>query len=663
VGGRKIRETLGKDLMASSHDHSDEVEDAAALLQACSALLDSGNAEQAISCFGALVDRFRLAQDPALRKEVPRALIGKGASLLAADRLADAEAVLAEVRVSCEAVPDTVAALGSARLSIARLLVRRERKLFRERRHKEAIDVADYLLSGYDHDPPPENVELVVEAKMLRSAALAASGQVDAGISGLDSLVAEYEGPGGSAVRKVVANALYRKAGLLERAGDRADAIATYEEVLARFGGYGEEFGRVLADALLAELELLEREERLEDALRLLDELIRRFDVTPPHGRPLVAVNSRLRKLALLQTLERPMDALVVADEVVERYGDASAPDVRVRVAMALNDKAELLFYLDELNAALTTLNELARRFEHATEAELRSQLARGRCATAVVLTRLGQWERALAVDEEVVERYSDMHEPQVEELVATALSRRAAALQEHDRLDEAIDCWREVIERYGRADSPALRKLSGRALAEALELLWLTGRTGEMAELNEQTRNELPAGDEDSQLHSARAAAIHVAMLTEARRSEEAIEAADALARRFPEPTNPELKGQLAQTIANKVLALSELGRQQEAQSAQEDLLARFGEEALKAFAGHAQHAAHIEGAEAQHAASLYSMAWFLNGLDRTQEALTVIADLLQNYQVEDADAPLAKVITAAEALRAEIQSGRRPQ
>jgi tetratricopeptide (TPR) repeat protein len=110
---------------------------------------------------------------------------------------------------------------------------------------------------------------------------------------------------------------------------------------------------------------------------------------------------------------------------------------------------------------------------------------------------------------------------------------------------------------------------------------------------------------------------------------------------------------------LSNKVLALSSLGRHEDAESTQQMLLARFGEDALEIFTEHAQHAREVEGprAEAQHAASLYSRAWCLNGLGRRPEALIVLRGLLESYEAAEEEA-IATVVAGARELREEIAS-----
>jgi tetratricopeptide (TPR) repeat protein len=644
--------------MATEDEHLNAVIAAEGRIRECSAFLSSGDAQRALSGFEALLEEHGQSSVPEIRRQARRALVGRGASLLQLGRLADAQVAFLEAQSGAKDAPDPSAALATTRRTIVRLLLRRERTLLREDRHKQAIEVADCLLSSYAAELPSEHLELVIEAKMLRCAALAAGGEVNVGVAGLNALVKQYGQVETPAVRKVLANACNRKGDLLAAAGDSTGAIEGHDQALSLIGEGGEEFALVHANALLAKLTILENDERLEDALEVEDDLIVRFDENPPDQRPLVVINARFRKIRLLQRLTRRDEAIAVCDELVEHYGEDADIEIRFKVAVALDDKADLLFEDDRYEATVAVLNEIERRFKDADDDRLQGVLARGLRAKALALQRLGRWESAIAADEQLVEHYGHLHDPEIGTYVAGALCHRAAVLQENKRTDEALACWGDVIVRYRGTDVPATRRLLARAFGGKLELLWLTGQTDEMGPLAQQMIDEVRPDDDDGQLQLARALSFQVAMLGDTQRYEETIDAADAMVTRFPDPTDPGLQRQIAQTLVNKVLALGELGRHEEAEATQQDILARFGEEALEIFTEHAGHAEEVDGprAEAQRAASLYSRAWFLNGLGRTPEALAVLDGLL-DYDAGDNES-IAKVIAGAHALREEIQS-----
>jgi NAD(P)-dependent dehydrogenase (short-subunit alcohol dehydrogenase family) len=137
-----------------------------------------------------------------------------------------------------------------------------------------------------------------------------------------------------------------------------------------------------------------------------------------------------------------------------------------------------------------------------------------------------------------------------------------------------------------------------------------------------ERAENETEPQD---QVLLARGLAAKGAALVNAGRSREGIEVLDELASRLKDPPEPQLRALLALSLMNKSLALGQLARHDELEAVQQDMVNRFGEDALQLVEMHAGHCASTAGTPAreQLAAMLYSKAWMLAALDRTQEAL----------------------------------------
>jgi tetratricopeptide (TPR) repeat protein len=414
-------------------------------------------------------------------------------------------------------------------------------------------------------------------------------------------------------------------------------------------------------DSLLDEIGSLRDAGRIEDALTLNEELIRRYDSSPPEDRPLVALNARLRKVDLLRTLARSDEAIAVCDEVVERFGACATPSARWRVARSLDDKAELLLAAGKLEQGVEALIELDTRFADDTNPDRRmaATLAWGLDAKAGVLERLGNIEAAHGADDELIARYGCDTNGGAAYHVARALSRRAEHLQAGGRAEEALGTWDDVFRHSDRSENAELKKLRGRALSEKLELLGLLGRKDEMASLADQMVAAADLGDALGERQLAQGLSVRAALLVDGGRYEDGIEVIDWLARRFAGSTDSAIRRQLMQSAMNKALALSRLGRDYETEAVQQDLLERFGEEALELAGEHAGHAAAVEGheAELQRVASLYSRAWFLHNLGRREEAIVVLNGILDNDAEEPDDERLGEVIEAVRELREEIE------
>ena len=101
-------------------------------------------------------------------------------------------------------------------------------------------------------------------------------------------------------------------------------------------------------------------------------------------------------------------------------------------------------------------------------------------------------------------------------------------------------------------------------------------------------------------------------------------------------------MREQVAVTLANKIAWLFQDGRLEEAEAAQEDLAARFGESALAAFdAIVARYGADADpGLRSQGAVVMLNKAALLTQLGRHQEALAVTEQLIDRFEEEEDEA-----------------------
>jgi tetratricopeptide (TPR) repeat protein len=128
------------------------------------------------------------------------------------------------------------------------------------------------------------------------------------------------------AIREQVAKALTNKAFTLGQLNRAADALAVYDDVVARFGDAPEPAIREqVAKALANKAFALGQLDRAADALPAYDELVVRFgDAPEPVLREQVA-KALVNKAITLGRLERPTEALATYDEVIARFGDTAS--------------------------------------------------------------------------------------------------------------------------------------------------------------------------------------------------------------------------------------------------------------------------------------------------------------------------------------------------
>lgn len=134
--------------------------------------------------------------------------------------------------------------------------------------------------------------------------------------------------------------------------------------------------------------------------------------------------------------------------------------------------------------------------------------------------------------------------------------------------------------------------------------------------------------------------------------RYEDAIETFDGLIIRFEDAGEPELRRLVAIGLINKSMALERLGRQQECLTVHEDMVARFGEEALMAFDEFIKRFGRTAEPEIreQLASALYNKAWILSELDRGDEALPVLAKLIASFKNHESLRVQLTVVRACE-------------
>jgi tetratricopeptide (TPR) repeat protein len=377
-----------------------------------------------------------------------------------------------------------------------------------------------------------------------------------------------------------------------------------------------------------------------------------------------------------LSAIGHNQEAVGCFEQLLERFPDAEERNLRKKVVLAIGKKGVMLARLDRFvdadaafDAWILGANEVPdvqRALEQRFDVIVRVLYARIRVLSdagnkAIALLRLGRWEAAVAVDDELSTRFADATEPELTETVARALCNKAAALCKGQQIERSVDVWGEVVERYGEATSPPLRRLVARALSEKAELLMLTGRRDEAIGLAEEMIARAgDATDPQSMVLVARGLAAKGAALVAEDRYEEGIVVLNSLVDRFEDSAELGLRGQVALALVNKVLALERLGRIEEAERVQQDVLTRFGEEALSVFEAHTGHCENAPGPHGreQLASALYSQAWFLGALGRTEEALPMLTDIIERFEGEQ-NPTIQTAVARARAVREEIIAG----
>jgi tetratricopeptide (TPR) repeat protein len=171
--------------------------------------------------------------------------------------------------------------------------------------------------------------------------ALGETGRPAEAIAVYEDVVARFGNSDDPVLREQVANALFNKGVALGQMGRPAEAIAVYDDVLARFGDSDDPVLRErVASALVNKGVALGKTGRGDEAIAAYDDVVARFgDSDDPVLRKPVA-KALVNKAFALGQMGRPAEAMAVYDDVVARFGNSDDPVLREQVARALVNMA-----------------------------------------------------------------------------------------------------------------------------------------------------------------------------------------------------------------------------------------------------------------------------------------------------------------------------------
>ena len=255
--------------------------------------------------------------------------------------------------------------------------------------------------------------------------------------------------------------------------GNVEEAIAVYDEVIARFGSATEvQVRKYVAEAMVNQGEVLESLGGKQQAMEVYDEIIRRF--------------GEAREPALREQVGR---ALLKKETLGGIPTQPVAPEP-VAPQSAVQDDGETLGTLGQKQEKLSP-------GEYATETDLPHEAAKALVAKGVAL---GTAQEALAVFNEVISRFGTATEAEVSEQVAEAMVHKAASLERLGLTTDAIAVCDEVISRFGQAQQTVLREQVAEAVAkkEALEAI-IRGLKGEQEKRGTQEQAERQKAEEQA--------------------------------------------------------------------------------------------------------------------------------------------------------------------
>jgi tetratricopeptide (TPR) repeat protein len=349
------------------------------------------------------------------------------------------------------------------------------------------------------------------------------------------------------------AEAVLERARGYAAAGRYGDAVASFDDVVNRFGATDDpQVDWLVGDALFGKAYSFHQVEREQQALAVYEQMAERYrgraDFRGQLSRALVQAGSTLARL------DQPTAALDVWDELLESFSDVTEPPLAMGVAFAYEGKAAALRGLGRLDDAIAAYDELVVRFSGSRFPVLRRRVDAALSEKVFVLLLHRRYEEAIVVASAAVDRLGESDDP---DALAIAVLNLGGGLASEGRFDEALRVYDTLIERLEQDESPELRGRLILAISNKVEALMVLDR-----------------GDD--------ALALHEEMLE--RFGEEVPEAfADAAIRNEYDET---AKALVAGLLLKEALVLAELEQKERALVAVDNLIERFGREQGEEFA-----------------------------------------------------------------------------
>jgi tetratricopeptide (TPR) repeat protein len=272
--------------------------------------------------------------------------------------------------------------------------------------------------------------------------------------------------------RSIQANALVNKGATLGQLGRNEEAIAVYEDVVARFGTASEPALREpVAKALVNKGVRLGQLSRGEEGIVVYEDVVARFGAAPEPALREPVAKALVNKGVTLGQLRRREEEIAVYEDVVARFGAAPEPALREEVATALVNKGITLGELGRRKEELAVYEDVVARFGAAPEPALREQIAKALFNKGVRLGQLRRREEEIAVYEDVVARFGAAPEPALREQVAKALFNKGFRLEQLGRGADAVAVYDDVVARFAAAPESAIREQVSKARAKRVFL------------------------------------------------------------------------------------------------------------------------------------------------------------------------------------------------
>lgn len=281
-----------------------------------------------------------------------------------------------------------------------------------------------------------------------------------------DEFIARFSDAQSPKIREMLAKAFINKGTRLGRTGHPVEEIAVYEELVLTFSKDSTpKIREIVATAILYTGMTLDDLHKGDAAVKAYDDLIKRFYLDQvPKVRERVA-EALFNKGLTLDQLGKPDEAILAYSDLIGRFSQDQAPEIREQFAKALLNKGITLGQLNKPDEEILAYNDLIERLSQDQAPEIREQVAKALFNKGVTLGQLGKPYEELSAYNDLIDRFSRDQTPEIRERVAEALLNKGIRLGQLGKPDEAILAYDGLIDRFSQDTVPEICQIVGRTL------------------------------------------------------------------------------------------------------------------------------------------------------------------------------------------------------
>jgi tetratricopeptide (TPR) repeat protein len=249
---------------------------------------------------------------------------------------------------------------------------------------------------------------------------------------------------------------------LLDQMAMTAEAISTYERLVAQFGDQADfTVKQVVAKTLLAHGNALVELLRPSEAIALYDEVVSRFGGAPELALREQVARAMFSKGLAFQTQGCLEDAIVAYENLVARFEGSTEPSLREPVARAMLNHGTAHARLGRNSDASSTFAGLVDAFGEDPELDIREKVAHAQLNHGMTLAGLlGSPRRGIEVLERLIERLGEPREASLRIVLARALLERGEICREMGDHAREVESSERVVALFGAAPEAELQEM-----------------------------------------------------------------------------------------------------------------------------------------------------------------------------------------------------------